>query len=477
MKLLKLCACALVLILLNQILFVSKQEPVRAIAQAELEGWAPLTLIYTSSYIDRPVLAPDLSGALHVLWWGQTPDQGADTPPVIIYMRWDGKQWTEPTDVIVGPGGGQAKLPEALVDANGTLHVVWAGPQLFYSTAPAWAAEDPHTWSAPREIGNGQTILTPDGLAVAPDGSLHVAFAVASSGEIHYTSLTADGQNWALPQSIYAAPSNRTTLFSRLAVDSRGNLHAVWSEAPRPDGYPPLGVLYSNSTDGGVTWSQAVELAGAGYGEGTIVVAPDDTLHVVYNGQAGVEGRYHRFSTDGGLTWSDRAQVMPPDTGGLTGNPGLITDTRNALYFLGNEATFGEWHGRDWSALQDLRVLAPEQLDFIEQATLTIVGGNQLHVVFWDGRERLWHTWRTIDAPALAPLPYPTVTPTPTPVVTQTPTPDAILPTATPPVLAAVAEIQPSGIDDPVTALLISIGPGILLVIGVLLISLIRRRA
>lgn len=451
-----------------------------AFAQVKIDEWVELTQIYTGSYIDRPFLVPDPTGNLHLLWAGRAIDQGKDSPSVIFYARWDGTHWTPPTDVTVGPNGNDVQLPEAVADASGTLHLIWTSPQLYYSAAPAWAAENPRHWSPPLEISDGKDVISPAGIAIAPDEILHVVFAASSSGEIYHTSSPNSGCNWIIPKQIYVAPEGKAPHMTRLAIDPEGILHIVWTESPLPDGYPPSGVFYARSNDGGLNWSLPTELAGIDYGEAALVVAQDGKIYVAYNGRAGVGGKYHRWSDNGGLTWSMPIEVIPQGIGGLDGHPGLGVDSTGTLYFIGSgvdrHAVVSEWHNRGWSPLQDLNTLAPIALDFIEQPSLGIIRGNQLHVVFWDGRTRLWHTWRFVDAPVQVPISYPTIQPSPTFVKTATPEFGGTPIVSSPPTLLSINKGQLPLTTNPVYFVLISTVPSILITLIVLLTSLARRR-
>jgi hypothetical protein len=411
-------------------------SPAPAFAQRKGDGWAPLTQLYASERIDRPVIAPDPSGALHVLWWGLTTGQ-EDEAGVILYTRWDGQHWAPPTDVLVAPAGRPAYFPEAMVDLDGTLHVTWMGPQLYHSAVPSWAAMDPHAWSPPQDISEGRAVSSPSGITIDPSGTIHVVFAASFLNEVYHVSSTNGRPDWETPNLVYAAQGVSVST-SRLAVDKEGVLHSIWTLNTLPDGYPPVGVVYARSGDGGTSWSEPIELFGADIGQGEIVVSPDGTIHVVSNGRAGVEGRYHRWSKDGGMNWSAPVELMSDlVAGGLTGDPGLAVDSTNTVHYIGQQALYSEWRGQHWSPLQKLGDLAPTTLSYIEQSTLAVAMGNELHAVFWDGRKRLWHTWRFIDAPAQTPISHSTPTPAlPAPETVsplpRTPGPSTIRPTLSP---------------------------------------------
>ena len=449
--------------------------PTQAQGQEQENEWESLTPIYFSSYIDSPTLASDVSGTLHVLWWGRTAEHVDDALSAILYSRLNDGQWTSSTDVLISPNGDDSRYPGAVVDTDGILHVIWGGPQLYYSQAPAWAAERPQNWSSPQEIGEGRIVVSPPGIEIAPDGTIHVVFA-AGGDEIYHLASVDGSETWTMPNAVSLSPPETGTMTARLSIDRDGTLHTVWTQIPLPEGYPPLGIFYSKSDDGGATWTETQKLTGPDYGEATIAVANNNTIHVAYNGRAGVGGKYHRWSINGGETWSEPATIRLPRTGGLDGYPGLVVDSSNTLYFIGGGeggAWYSEWHGSDWSPVQNLRDLASTPLDYIEQPALSITAGNQLHAVFWDGRQRLWHTQRYLAAPVQKSIPYPTLTPND---ILQQPEEVVALQTETPRIQILEEDMQYSDTNTPMKASLTGIISTTLIVISITTILLVRRR-
>jgi hypothetical protein len=180
-------------------------------------------------------------------------------------------------------------------------------------------------------------------------------------------------------------------------------MHVVWTEFYYPESWPPHGVFYSRSIDGGSTWSVPKVMAQGGFDQININVVDDNNIHVVWNGAAGTGGRYHRWSSDGGQTWSDTEEVIPAGLGGTEGLPQLVSDQSGTVHMLTTHLGGCLWYtylaNQIWmppSCISGERTL-------IEEPSLTVSEGNKLHAVFWDNRESLWYTTGVTNAPAILP--------------------------------------------------------------------------
>ncbi|MEE8154248.1 MAG: hypothetical protein V3T53_04735 [Phycisphaerales bacterium] len=100
----------------------------------------------------------------------------------------------------------------------------------------------------------------------------------------------------------------------------RGNVYLLCSVDP--PGSDPLDVIFSRSTDGGMTWSNPVRVNddpnnnGAYQWFGTMSVAPNGRIDAIWNdtrnsGQANMSELFYSSSTDGGVTWSTNTQLSP----------------------------------------------------------------------------------------------------------------------------------------------------------------------
>jgi hypothetical protein len=164
-------------------------------------------------------------------------------------------------------------------------------------------------------------------ITIDPDGALYVAgdgMVVAKSSTlqdenlppdfdfVEYPDLGGEAQGWGGPNpvgllgQVWIASDHSTG-------PTRGNIYLLCSVDPQ--GTDPLDVMFSRSTDGGHTWSDAVRVNDDAQGSnrwqwfGTMSVAPNGRIDVVWNDNRNDPGGYdsqlfYSYSTDAGVTWS-----------------------------------------------------------------------------------------------------------------------------------------------------------------------------
>ena len=132
---------------------------------------------------------------------------------------------------ISGSAGITGWRSNAVVDGQGTVHVVWISTptpsSIMYTSKPAGGV-----WSQPFNV-SGQTkgVLQQD-LAVSPDGSVHVVWRQFEEidgrgfASVFYASLT-PGEGWTSPVDI---DQSQIDVVGRplIAVDGTGRVHVVW---------------------------------------------------------------------------------------------------------------------------------------------------------------------------------------------------------------------------------------------------------
>jgi hypothetical protein len=201
-----------------------------------------------------PAVATDAEGRVHVLWSEATgeglPGEG------LQYAGYSGARWTQPAEVLRSPEG-KAEQP-ALVAVGDRVHAVWSGGrngEILYSRTYVRDAYAPSGWSetqplpAPGDVGSEPVIVAD------LTGTLHVVYAVPlNEGRgIYYTQSDDGGETWSEAQVIFDAAAAGWAMVDHpsLAVDEQGTLHVAWVRAPLPGSGLPEGVYYARSGAGG----------------------------------------------------------------------------------------------------------------------------------------------------------------------------------------------------------------------------------
>lgn len=427
---------------------------------------------FPNEYAAAMAAAVDGGGNLHVFW--------ADPDGTLIYTRRHAQTWTDPIDVLLSPDGSAASDPRVVVDAGGNVHIVWVGGRGYYASAPAFAADSARAWSSPVPLSAGSVIGID--IAAGPDGVLHVVYAEVGSN-LFYVRSVDGGRTWSDGINVSTLNSSyEATHWPRLVVSDTGVIHVVWTNVKLPGGWPPLGVYYARSQDGGETWSAPKLMDEGGYDQIAVTTAPDGRVYLAWNGMAGsadspsVGGRYFTWSADEGDTWGAQATITP---GGFTsGNPEMAVDSAGTLHLISSVSgvDYTAWDGQRWSDLLNLTQPLAGNVGNTERPVLVSGEGNRLHVLFADSKGKIWYTTRQTAAPYVAPVPLAaptaaTPSPGPSPTVTVTPT------VTTERGLPAIERGQPAPVvRSPMYPVVIGIAPVLLLLLVVILVRVSRAR-
>jgi hypothetical protein len=368
-----------------------------------------------------PVLTADVQGDVHLFFAFRAPGGTRGQPPrALMYARLHGASWSDPVEVLATPKGGALNFPAATSDGRGLLHVLWQGGPLnriYYSCAAVAEAASPNRWSTPRPLSEGGAFgggLRSD-IVPGPDDSLHVLYA-SLGGNVYYRRSTDAGNRWSEPVRVSQVGTSEATDYPRVAADASGRLHATWTQFRLPDGWPPTGGFYSQSVDGGQTWSAPLQVAGENYGTVNIAAVGADRVHLVWNATVSIGDRLDQWSSDGGRTWTAPQRITREIKGGFTGYPAMAVDAAGTLHLAtaldGPAGKHGEvyylmWRGSDWNE-QRLISRGAVGKTAVDSPSMTVSGGNHLHVVYADDSERIWYTSRFTDAPSVPPRPFST---------------------------------------------------------------------
>ena len=232
-----------------------------------------------------------------------------------------------------------------------------------------WSADSGETWHTDTRINDvagsafdsGWQLPLP-AVAVDPsNGAIYVAWADQRNGnfDIYFSASTDGGASWSPNTRINDDTGSAIQWMVDLAVDRHGTVHAAWEDKRNGN----LNIFYSNSTDGGATWSPNVRVSsedtpGSYNRPGdyfAIEAGPDDQPYVVWTDGRGPPG------SDFNITFArgpDFANVKVTD--GSSPYPWQVEPT---MVINGSGTIFVGWKETDGPEAAGLRVGASYSLD------------------------------------------------------------------------------------------------------------------
>jgi len=407
------------------------------------QAWTTPISLYempTDSY--APAIVADPSGKVHV-FWGESLEPESVVGNMIMYTYWDGETWSVPNDILISPEGIEARswYPAPAVDADGQIHLVWiggfAGTTAYYSSARADEAMSAAAWSDPVRLEPGGSSAH---IVIDEIGNIHVVLTIPTGLDqgIYYLRSEDRGKTWLEPELI---PDSRLDpevfLYNaRLAVGGDGTIHVAWWWSTAE--FPPDGVMYIRSIDGGKTWTDLLSMEGP-LQELDVATVGEREVHLVWSSTVPERYKWYRRSDDGGQNWTPIEKWSK--LGGFHGWTGMAVDSDNILH-LGivsnhpqipakrNEALLHmQWDGQRWSEAEIVLANAPIEGENQKNAAIAISEGNLVHLVVQyplaANQKRpyqydIYYSQRRVNSSYVPPKPIPTVTPLPSPTMTPT---------------------------------------------------------
>lgn len=375
---------------------------------------APAAVAATDEGLIEPIVLPDSSGAVHLFFADGTSRPGGPTT-ALRYARWVEGRWSEPATLLAPGPGASLSYPALAIDERGWLHAVYAGPRwgrIEHRRVHLSAITDAKAWSRPTTLSQSSGLHST--VQAGPGQQVYVLYASNDRNVFFHRSDDA-GRTWSKPLALADLdPAQEACDGPHLAVDARGRLHAVWTQFRLPKGWPPTGVYYRRSVDGGRTWLPARQVAGEGSERINVVAHGAGAVHLTWSAGATAD-RMHQRSDDGGATWGAPLPVGNRVRGAGLHTQALGFDSGGTLHLVTSVGGPGDhdrivhvtWDGTAWSEPQLISAGAVGT-ESVGLPSLAIAGGNHLHVVYEGDHGHIWYTERRVGAPPIEPLPVPT---------------------------------------------------------------------
>ncbi len=290
-------------------------------------SWTFPGVLEPGQFSSDPVLAADRQG--HFYFYSLQPDRDQIPWGCFLYKSFDGGL-TWPQEEFAGGGDKEWMTIDTTTGmGSGNIYMTW-------NRAYSCCGDTDFT----RSTTGGVSIMSPMAmpsalhwgtLSVGPDGELYV------SGESFYVAKSTNAKNPSVtPTFDFVTTVNLGGTIGTGGPNPDGLLGQAWvatdhSSGPtrgyvyllcsvNPPGSDPLDVMFSRSTNGGVSWSSPVRVNNVQTGWqwfGTMSVAPNGRIDAVWNDTrnypaANYSELYYSYSVDAGSHWSANVPVSLP---------------------------------------------------------------------------------------------------------------------------------------------------------------------
>jgi hypothetical protein len=335
----------------------------------------PVQLAQDVPQIDGLALAVDSQGRAHAVWSQGSDPNGPTTS--LLYSRLDGQGATSMIQILQAPQGEMARQPSLLVDGQDTLHLIYSGGEsgeIFYTRAEAALAGSAGGWLKPKVVSYATGAAWPQ-IGLAPDGQLYIVYVVPFNENrgVYWLRSADGGETWTTPALVFNAASAgwQGVGHVALAIGSDGSLQVVFEQASLPGEWPVQGLYYTvgSASSEALSFSKPDGIAPAGSRNPQLAVT-GNLLHLVYDGQVGLESRRLDLSVQGS-NWSG-VEHLNGWQFGFGGEPafGLAADAQNAHLASPLQDGSGLHYSAWLSATQNGWTNPPESIDF-PQASLS----------------------------------------------------------------------------------------------------------
>lgn len=231
---------------------------------------------------------------------------------------------TDPSLTIYNPDTGQTSFgtgTSLAVDSTGAIHAAWCSKNVTYPNSfnirYSKSTDGGVTWATPTQITTDNTGLDTTEPSISVTSSNNPIILATFDGQA-IESKVFNGTAWSNNGIFGGSYTQDSTI---IAIDGTGAVHAFWHGTDTT--YTTAAqIKYSKSTDGGVTWSAAVNLTTtASYtaAMASVVVAPtNNDIYVFYQSPDASSGGYNniymlKYTASAG-TWGSPAKLTNDTT-------------------------------------------------------------------------------------------------------------------------------------------------------------------
>ncbi len=272
-----------------------------------------VTLAQQSRAMRNPRVSINSSGDAIAVW---VANKGGGNTAIQTSSSSDmGVSWSTPADLTVVTDN--TPQPHVAIDSVGRAIAVWENNVGGYYVVQTKSSLDGGlNWSAAVSLSQPEGTESTDKPRLSIDGSGHAIVIWTRNAVIQSSSSSDGGVSWS--PSVSLSQTGGDAEAPEVSIDASGRAVAIWSR--NPDGDPKPAIQSSSSLDGGLTWSAAIDISAPEHdaldpevsidGLGRAIAVWESTQ--VTPGIPNVIMQ-SSSSTDGGLTWSPAVDLSTPE--------------------------------------------------------------------------------------------------------------------------------------------------------------------
>ena len=392
-------------------------------------AWTPPTeVVNANQKFSEFSSVSDNENNIHVFWVQSSGQSGNEVETSIQYAEWNSEGWSYPVSIISGLDGTPSQL-KVNSDNQNRLMLAWVDSKsgdILFSWAAANRAGVTTEWADPQYIPSaGQVNSSPD-ILVDDSGKIIVAYAIPINENrgIYFVESDDDGATWNQPIQIFDAVAAGWDIVDQpeISLTGDGRLHVLFKRySTQREPRQSLGLYYSQSANGGTTWSDPEAVTERPVLWSKLVSYNKSTLYRLWQeDRQSVLVSFHQFSQDGGVTWS--LPLIISSINASTSLTGEAMDRAGNLYFIqlsGNDnltLLSHVWNGSSWTS-QESKELYIKDHGVPYSTTVSVSSkGNLLVSVLANypyttdkSKNSIFSLNKSLDLPKEIPTPYPAI--------------------------------------------------------------------
>ena len=308
-------------------------------------------IISTPRKISSVASVSDDAGNVHAVWV-QSPNVSTNvSSPVIQYSSWNGSDWTKPSPIFSELDGLPLNL-SLQIDGQKRLLLSWVNQntgEMMFTWSNVVRANIPQEWLPPLIVNAPSKLTNSPEILVDGANKIVIAYAITLNENrgIYIVQSTDLGETWSSPVKVFDAVAADWEMVDqpKLAVTEDGTLHILFTRYVLMGEPQPVGLYYSQSGNGGLTWTSP-EIVSEQPVQWSKLASYQGTLHRLWQEKnRAVAQTNHQVSNDAGKSWSAVSKI--PSNADLNSQPDVSVDGTGNLHFVQvkgeEEQSFEEW--------------------------------------------------------------------------------------------------------------------------------------